>query len=71
MVVNKGLFTNGYKKLQKHVQTVNLKTLFPKVQEEELRDTFVMNVIVGLVQKEDQKTYKKSSLKSMFIEDRF
>jgi len=71
LVVNKGLFTNGCKKLQKHVQTVNLKTLFLKVQEEDLRDTFVMNVTVGLVQKEDQKTYKKSFLKSMFIKGRF
>ena len=30
-----------------------------------------MNVIVGLVQKEDQKTYKKSYLKSMFIDDKY
>jgi len=59
LVVNKGLFTNGCKKLQKYVQTVNPKTLFLKVQEEELRDIIVMNVKVGLVQKEDQKTYKK------------
>ena len=48
-----------------------LKTLFPKVQEEELRDTIVMNVIVGLAQKEDQKIYKKLFLKSMFIVDKF
>jgi hypothetical protein len=30
-----------------------------------------MTVTVGLVPKEDQKTYKKLSLKSMFTEDRF
>ncbi len=69
MAVNEGLFINGCKKLQKYVQTVNLKTLFLKVQEEELRDIFVMNVIVGLVQKEGQKTYKKSFSKSTFIVD--
>jgi len=30
-----------------------------------------MNVIVDLAPKEDLKTYKKLSLKSMFIEDKF
>jgi len=69
--VNKGLFTNDCKKSLKLVQNVILKTLFPKVQEEELRDTIVMNVIVGLAQKEDQKIYRKLSLKSMFIVDKF
>jgi len=69
--VNKGLFTNDCKKALKLVQNVILKTLFPKVQEEELRDTIVMNVIVGLAQKEDQKIYKKLFLKSMFINDKF
>ena len=71
MGVNKGLFTNGCKKALKLVQNVILKTLFQKVQEEELIDIIVMNVAVGSVQKEDLKTYKKSSLKSMFIEDKF
>ena len=71
MVVNKGLFTNGCKKLQKLVQNVIQKTLFLKVQEEELRDIIVMVVRTGSVRKEDLKTYKKSSLKSMFIEDKF
>jgi len=71
LVVNKGLFIDGCKKLQKYVQTVNLKTLFLKVQEEELRDIFVMNVTVGLVPKEDLKAYKKLFSKSMFIEDKF
>lgn len=71
MVVNKGLFTNGCKKLQKLVQNVIQKTLFLKVQEEELRDIIVMVVRAGSVRKEDLKTYKKSSLKSMFIEDKF
>jgi hypothetical protein len=55
LVINKCLFTNGYKKLQKLAQNVIPKTLFQKVQEEELRDITVMNVVVGLVQKEDQK----------------
>jgi len=32
------------------------KTLFQKVQEEELRDIIVRNVTVGLAQKEEQKT---------------
>ena len=58
-MVNKGLFINGRKKVQKLVQNATLKILFLKVLEEELRDISVMNVIVGLVQKEDQKTYKK------------
>ena len=71
MVVNKGLFTNGCKKLQKLAQNVIPKTLFQKVQEEELRDIIVMNVAVGLVQIDDQKIYKKSSSKSMFIVGRF
>ena len=70
MGVNKGLFTNGCKKALKLVQNVILKTLFQKVQEEELIDIIVMNVTVGSVQEEDLKTYKKSSLKSMFIEDK-
>ena len=71
MGVNKGLITNDCKKALKLVQNVILKTLFPKVQEEELRDTIVMNVIVGLAQKEDQKIYKKLFLKSMFIDHKF
>jgi len=58
-VVNKGLFINGCKKVQKLVQNATPKILFLKVLEEELRDISVMNVTVGLVQKEDQKTYKK------------
>jgi len=37
----------------------------------ELIGIIAMNVLLGLAQKEDQKTYKKSSLKSMFINDKY
>jgi hypothetical protein len=46
LVVNKGLFTNGCKKVLKYVQTVNQIILKIEVQEEELKDIFVK--IVGL-----------------------
>ena len=44
------------------VQRVSLK----KGKEEELLDIFVLNVNNLLVQKEDQVSYQKSSLKSTF-----
>jgi hypothetical protein len=69
--VNKGLFTNGCKKVLKLVQNVILKKQYRKAQEEELRDIFVINVAVGLAQKEDLISYKKLSSKSMFIGDKF
>lgn len=50
MVLNKGLFTNGCKKVLKYVQTVTLKILRTEVQEEELKDTFVKLVELLLVQ---------------------
>lgn len=71
MEVNKGLFTNGCKKLQKIVQSAIPKTLFLKVQEGGSRDIIVMNVIAGSVQKDDLKTCKKLSSKSMFIKDKY
>ncbi len=45
--------------MQKLVQNVIQKRLLLKVQEEELRDIIVMNVVAGLVQKEDLKIDKK------------
>ena len=71
MGINEGLFTDGCKKIQKLVQNAIPKTLFPRVQEEELRDIIVMNAIVGLVQNDDLKTYKKSFSKSMFTKDEY
>jgi len=44
------------------VQRVSLK----KEKEEELLDTFVLNVSNLLAPKEDQTSYQKSSLKSTF-----
>lgn len=68
---NRGLFTNGSKKMQKPVQSVIHKRLFLKVSEEESIDIIVINVLVGLVQKEDLKTYKRLSSKSMYIKDKY
>jgi hypothetical protein len=47
LVINKCLFTNGYKKLQKLAQNVIPKTLFQKVQEEELRDILSKEVLIS------------------------
>ena len=57
--------------MQKLVQNAIPKTLFPRVQEEKLRDIIVMNAVVGLVQNDDLKTYKKSFSKSMFTRDKY
>ncbi len=37
----------------------------------ELIDIFAMNVHLGLVQKEDQKIYKKLSSKNIFTEGKY
>ena len=57
--------------MQKLVQNVIQKRLLLKIQEKELRDIIVMNVVAGLVQKEDLKTYKKLSLINMFIRGKY
>ncbi len=42
-----------------------------EVLEMELIDIFVIIVQHGLALNEDQKTYKKSSLKNIFIKDKY
>jgi hypothetical protein len=37
----------------------------------ELIDIIVVNVVLGLAQNEDLKTYRKSSSKSMFTKDKY
>jgi len=64
--VNKGLFTNGCKKVLKYVSIANLKILKIEVQEVELRDIFAKIVKPHLALKGDQKSHKKLYSKSIF-----
>ncbi|CAA6812178.1 MAG: Unknown protein [uncultured Campylobacterales bacterium] len=66
LVVNKGLFINGCKKVIKYVQNVHQEIRFQKVREERLEDTFVMIVKHHLAVKDDQKSFNKLYLKSIF-----
>lgn len=71
MGLKEGLFTNGCKKTLKLAQNA-IKVMYKnEALEEVLLDTFVMIVIYHLVLKEDQKIYKKSSLKSIFINGKY
>ncbi len=69
--LKKDLFTNGCKKTLKFVQNVEKITQGKEVLEMELIDIFVIIVQHGLALNEDQKTYKKSSLKNIFIKDKY
>ena len=69
--VNKGLFTDGCKKLQKYAQIVKEITQKRMVFVEEFKDINVMIAVKSLAQKEDQKIYKKLSSKSMYIRDKY
>ena len=65
------MFTNGCKKTIKLVH-IALKIILKRlVLEMGFKDINAMNVIENLVPKDDLETYKKSSLKSMFIGDKY
>ncbi|MCF6244261.1 MAG: hypothetical protein L3J43_04440 [Sulfurovum sp.] len=66
MGVNKGLFTNGCKKVLKYVSIADPKILKIEVQEGGLGDIFAKIVKPHLVPKEEQKSYKKLYSKSIF-----
>ena len=59
------------KKMQKYVQDVKIITLKRQESDQEFSDINVTIATKNFNQKEDQKTYKKSSLKSIFIVDKF
>jgi len=65
--VNKGLFTNGCKKVLRYESIANLKTLKIEVQEGELGDIFVKIVRPHLALKEDQTSCKKLYSNRLFI----
>ena len=69
MVINKGLFTDGCKKLQKYTQIVKKITRKRMVFVEEFKDIDVMIVVRSLAQKEDQKT-TRSYLQKVCLQER-
>jgi len=69
LVINKGLFTDGCKKLQKYTQIVKKITRKRMVFVEEFKDIDVMIVVRSLAQKEDQKT-TRSYLQKVCLQER-